>query len=45
MGAKNSNLCVDTNFSKQKLSHEDDELLYTVCHMKGRSLASQVAIC
>ena len=23
MGAKDSNLCVDTNFSKKKLNHED----------------------
>jgi hypothetical protein len=44
MGAKNSNLCVDTNFSKKKLNHEDEQLQYTICHMQGNCLFIQVIL-
>lgn len=42
MGAKDSNLCVDTNFSKKKHNHEDEQLQYTVCHMQGNPTNTQV---
>ena len=44
MGAKDSNLCVDTNFSKKKLNYEDWQLKYTVCHMQGNCLFIKVTI-